>query len=1010
LPVLKVLGWDDGDTVLHLADAHHTLVEKLRWPDDPADTKSWRERWAAAFTLGHREVITTTQELVEELARLAVAIRKRANTILARESQRGPMQRLYAAFRTALIHDLTEDDFADVIAQTISYGLLAARFSHPGGISVQHLVDMIPATNPFLRELLEMFLNVAGRKEAFDFDELGIQDVVELLNHANAEAVKADFGNRTKNEDPIVHFYEHFLKAYDAKKKVQRGVFYTPQPVVSYIVRSVHELLQTEFGIEDGLASTVTWGEMMAAHPEIKLPKTRVHREGKAESEEVEISPDEFFVQVLDPATGTATFLVEVIEAIFSHLINKWNKDGPSTMPVIPNQQSANENKLFKDYWNAYVPHALLPRLYGYEIMMAPYTIAHMKLGLKLVEINTRLGQPDYEMKFEGRAHIYLTNSLEPPSDMGRQEIAGLFPALAHEARAVNEVKRRKRFTVVIGNPPYSLWSQNLTQSMRTIVDPYRSVAGEPIKERGALQFEKILQDDYVKFFRFSQVQLDEASCGILGLITNHAFLDNPTLRGMRFSLLSSFHRTFCINLHGSSSKKERCQDGSADENVFDIKQGVAIFHGLRLPRTKPQSLGADLWGTRSTKYTTLQRFSVYTLGYRPISPGPPLYLLKTYQGSFAEEYEHGWKLTDVFGQGSMGVVTARDHVSISFDDAPLLKAAREFRDSPLTDEAVCRKLEIPLKKGWDAARARMLIRQEINLKAFVKEIDYRPFDCRKVFYHKSLVWGMSWPTMRHILDHQNIGFSTTRTIEAGTFQHVFCSKRIIGHHFVSLKEVNHFFPLWLYDEENSLAIRESREPNLKEGFLRSIAICLGAPQTGTYKLPEHVTPENIFHYTYAVFHSPTYRTRYAEFLKMDFPRLPLPSNLELFRSLAKLGGELVALHIMESSKLENHITKWLGTTPSSEVDKVTYGGGTVWIDKTKSEGFRGVLDDVWNFHIGGYQVCEKWLKDRKGRRLSAEDIQHYQRIVVALNETIRLMGEIDQVIEEHGGWPGAFS
>jgi len=322
LAVLKVLGWDGSDTVLHLADAHRTLTEKLQWPEDPSDTKSWRNRWAKAFTLRHLEVISTTQELVEELARLAIAIRKRANTILAREAEKGPMRRLHAAFKTALIHDLSEDDFADVIAQTISYGLLAAKFSRPAGISVQNLLDMVPPTNPFLRELLGMFLNVAGHRDMFDFDELGIQDVVELLNHAQTDAVKVDFGNRTRNEDPVIHFYEHFLTAYDKKKKVQRGVFYTPQPVVSYIVRSIHELLQTEFGIEDGLASTITWGEMADRNTDLKIPDGA--------------KPEDYFVTILDPATGTATFLVEVIEVIFTQLQNKWKKSGPESMPPLP--------------------------------------------------------------------------------------------------------------------------------------------------------------------------------------------------------------------------------------------------------------------------------------------------------------------------------------------------------------------------------------------------------------------------------------------------------------------------------------------------------------------------------------------------------------------------------------------------------------------------------------------------------------------------------------------------
>ena len=320
------------------------------------------------------------------------------------------------------------------------------------------------------------------------------------------------------------------------------------------------------------------------------------------------------------------------------------------------------------------MPKHLLTRLHGYELLMAPYAIAHLKIGLKLYETGYRFGSDE-------RARVYLTNALEPAQDFsGRFEFA--IPALAHEAQAVNTIKERRRFTVVIGNPPYSLWSQNLAGNLRTIIDPYRSVNGEPIKERGALQFEKILQDDYVNFFRMSQIQIDQTGCGILGLITNHAFMDNPTLRGMRDFLLRSFPTIFCLNPHGNSAKKEKCPDGSADENVFDIQQGVGIFHGAitRREDTAARSC-ADLWGDRESKYRNLSKSSITSLGYRGFSPTPPFLLFKAQDGEFAIEYDRRWKIADMFRQGSMGVVTARDHISIAFEDEPLLRTATEFRD-----------------------------------------------------------------------------------------------------------------------------------------------------------------------------------------------------------------------------------------------------------------------------------------------------------------------------------------
>ncbi|MEI7733804.1 MAG: hypothetical protein WCO56_29840, partial [Verrucomicrobiota bacterium] len=490
--------------------------------------------------------------------------------------------------------------------------------------------------NLYVALFMRCCIALSGRQSAFDFDELGIQDVVEVLNRANADAVKADFGNRTRNEDPVIHFYEHFLAAYDKQKKIQRGVFYTPNAVVSYIVRGAHELLQTEFGIEDGLASTITWGEMLKKNPTLKLPKILVPKAGKAEGEEVDLSPDEFFVMILDIATGTATFPVEVIEVIFQHLKAKWEKHGLQGMPLLKIRDLGIRISDFRSYWNAYVPAALLPRLYGYELMMAPYTIAHMKLALKFSEINARLGQPDYQFKFEGRVHIYLTNTLEPPTGFQTQQFAEFFPALAHEAAAVNNVKRTKRFTVVIGNPPYAGHSSNQGDWIRSLVRDFYFVDGEPLGEQNP----KWLQDDYVKFIRLALHTLSISNSGVLGFITNHGFVENPTFRGIRFQLLADSPNLHILDLHGNSKKKEKCADGSPDENVFDIQQGVAIslftkgFQG-----TQRQIHHANLFGSREFKYNALANNTVASMKWNTVMPVAPFYLFTDEDAHLRQEY-----------------------------------------------------------------------------------------------------------------------------------------------------------------------------------------------------------------------------------------------------------------------------------------------------------------------------------------------------------------------------------
>jgi predicted helicase len=1014
LPVLKVLGWDDGDTVLHLADAHRTLAEKLRWPAKPVNLDAWRNQWASAFTLRHREVITTTTELVEELARLADATRRRARTILARESERGPLRRLYAAFKTALIHDLTEDDFADLIAQTISYGLLIARFSR-AAISAQNLVDMVPATNPFLRELLQTFLALAGRKSAFDFDELGIQDVVEVLNRANADAVKADFGNRTRGEDPVIHFYEHFLAAYDKKKKIQRGVFYTPQPVVSYIVRSVHELLQKEFDIEDGLASTVTWADMLKRHPGLKLPKIRALKAGKAEGEEVDLSPDEFFVMILDIATGTATFLVEVIEVIFQHLKAKWEKHGLQGMPII--RHSALRILTFKAYWNEYVPAALLPRLYGYELMMAPYTIAHMKLALKLSEINARLGQTDYLFKFEGRAHIYLTNTLEPPSNMGQQQLAGLFPALAHEAAAVNAVKHTKRFTVTIGNPPYAGNSANASVDeegnltfIGHMIEEYKKLDGKPVEEKQI----KWLQDDYVKFIRIGQEVLRLTGTGVLGYITNHSYLDNPTFRGMRWNLGQDFPRLFVLDLHGNQKKKERCPDGSEDQNVFDIIQGVGLLIAAKLGKVESsfaEVRHAELWGARSHKYETLSRMSIGSTTWRLLSPASPFFLFVPQNIDLRAEYDQALRITEAFLENNVGFVTARDAFAVAFEDSELRARINKFKSANLSDAEIAMEYGLKDTTSWDLHEARLAVRADRNNERHFTSCMYRPFDSRRIYYSRDILERPVYQIHRHMLAGRNLAMAIGRAgqvIDQGTWNILYAT-RFITEFNLFRRGGNNLLPLFLYEDpasrQKGLGMGDARRLNLSPKLLQLIAARLALPQGRQHGLPGGLTPEDIFHYTYAVFHSPGYRSRYAEFLKMDFPRLPVGGNLELFRALACLGGDLVALHLLESPKLDKPITEYIGGR-NPEVEKVSWSRNTVWLDKAQTTGFKSVREDVWNFHIGGYQVCEKWLKDRKGRTLTKADLTHYQRIVVALSETIRLMAEIDAVIEKHGGWP----
>ena len=596
LPTLRVLGWNNLDTGLHLDAVAKELTENLTWPAEGDDLNHWRKSWSDAFKLGHNEVINTAKDLSIRLAELASAIRDCIKAALDIENDSGPLTILMNAFKSSLVNDLDNNSFADMYAQTIAYGLLSARITDPTKSTVDDFTSHM-RTNPFLRELMETFLMIGGRKgksggPGIDFDELGIGDVVQLLDNVNIKAVLNDFGDKNRQEDPVIHFFVGFLQAYDKKIRKERGVFYTPQPVVSYIVRSVHEQLITEFGLEDGLADATTWGEMLLRRPDLQLPKLT-----DKPNETRSIAHDEFFVQVLDPATGTATFLIEVIEIIYRTLIAKWKKLG-----------------LDKDHqlhaWNDYVPKYLLPRLYGFELMMAPYAIAHMKISLKLAETG-------YNFESEERARIYLTNSIEPwLLQLKIPEIE----SLAHEALAVNEIKKFKKFTVIIGNPPYSVSSQNKGKYIDALMELYKKA----VKDEKNIQ---PLSDDYIKFICLSQKIIENSGIGLIGFITNNSLLSGLIHRGIREELLKSFKNIYILNLHGNSMLHEKSETGEIDENLFDIRIGLSIIflmknNILELSNTEY----SEIIGDKQKKFSALDDNFLSKTSWTKLKPISPQY------------------------------------------------------------------------------------------------------------------------------------------------------------------------------------------------------------------------------------------------------------------------------------------------------------------------------------------------------------------------------------------------
>ena len=862
--------------------------------------------------------ITSSKKLAEIMAGKARLLADVIGKSLTQDiDEQGEIYGQMCAFKEVLMHDITPEQFADIYAQTIAYGMFAARLHDktPDTFSRQEAASLIPRTNPFLRQ---MFQYIAG----YDLDERVawiVDDLAEAFRASDINKVMAGYGKRTRQQDPMIHFYEDFLSAYDQRLRKNCGVYYTPQPVVNYIVRAVDEILQSEFGLPMGLADT--------SKTKVKVLNQKVKKSDK-DTYEVETHK----VQILDPATGTGTFLAEVIHAIHDKMKGQ------------------------QGMWQSYVEKHLLPRLNGFELLMASYAMAHLKLDMVLAETG-------YEANSNERLRVYLTNSLEEHhADTGT-----LFAnALSNEANQANHIKRDAPVMVVLGNPPYSGESNNKGKWIMSLMEDYKREPNtdKPLNERNP----KWINDDYCKFIRLGQSFVDKNTEGVLAYINNHSFLDNPTFRGMRWSLMQSFDRIYIIDLHGNSKKKEVCPDGSKDENVFDIQQGVSINifvkNGKKPEGELAEVYHCDLYGLREFKYNYLLEHSFVTTDFTRIEPSAPFYFFMKRDTANEEVYNRGFSVNDMFPVSTVGVVTAKDAVLIDTSKSLLLdKVADHYQIQPD--------------------------------KMLIANIDYRPFDKRYVYYDVSKIERPREKVMRHFTIGDNVGLMTCRQTVID-WSHIGVSKYIVDDSRVSnkTKERGYVFPLYLYDAQDG----KTRRPNLDMEIVCQIADRIGLlfeeEKSGNI---EAFCPMDLLDYIYGILHSPSYREQFKEFLKVDFPRIPYPTDANEFRRIAEIGGELRRVHLMEASL--PLVTEFnVAGSNIVEAVKVTDGNGDglckVWINAEQY--FDNVPRVAWEFYIGGYQPAQKWLKDRKGMTLEWDDVMHYQRIISALCKTNELMKQLD--------------
>lgn len=845
------------------------------------------EKTIIDFTLSHKEPIKRGKHLAQIMGGKAKRIRSTVSDLLSREEETD-IHKVYKTIKKLLVHDLDEQSFADMYAQTLVYGLFVARFydETAGNFSRQEARELVPKSNPFLAHFFDHISGVNFEKKlSYIVDEL-----CEVFSHANIEDLMTQYfgkdlwGEDKEGPDPVIHFYEDFLREYDPDLRKKMGAYYTPMPVVRFIIRAIDEILQKDFNLPKGLADTSKYDNGL-------------HK-----------------VQVLDPATGTGTFISAVIRLIYEKILKAGQKGS----------------------WTSYVHHDLLPRIHAFELMMGPYTIAHLKLSMAFEKTgfkyfnNTRLG-------------IYLTNSLEESTqnDLGFGDL-GLSGSIAEEAKEASVVKNTTPIMVVLGNPPYSVSSSNKGEWVQNLIKVYK----EGLEDRNI----QPLSDDYIKFIRFSEHFIEKNKTGVVAMITNNSFIDGTIHRQMRKHLLETFDDIYILDLHGNSKKKEKAPDGGKDENVFDIQQGVSINIFVRKNESQT-GLGAvyhsEIFGKRELKFETLNKSDVGKIKWQKLDYSEPYFFFVPKDFGENVEYEKGFKIDELFKTYNAGTATGKDSTFVQMTIGEMTKTLQSLDNVYLEDK--------------------------------ILDYLYRPFDIRKMPYDNTLIQRLRTNVMDH-MRKDNMALVTCKKQTSFNFQHALVSNKVTDRCAVSLQtgEVGYVFPLYLYSDDGS------RVPNLKKEIVDDIEKTAGK-----------VTLEDIFDYIYAVLHSPTYREKYKEFLKIDFPRVPYPKDKKHFEGLVALGHELREIHLLESPKVSEFITTY-PISGTDTVEKISYKNGNVYINAEQY--FGNVPEVAWNFYIGGYQPAQKWLKDRKGRTLTNEDIEHYQKIIVALVETDRIMKGIDLI------------
>jgi len=954
---VQLISLTEGKLILHEENIEHFVRAMQHFLlQDPAQIKS-SNKLAEYMAIHAKTIRSVIVRILKEDANGLPVVNDNQKRVDLFPELYGLFSRIKADLRPLL----NTRSFADMYAQTIVYGLFIARYNDAASKTFNRYeaISKLQEESALLNRFFEHITNTGTKHPTLDSV---IDKLCALYQTCDISALL----DCDKRGDTIVHFYEDFLTFYDPALRKSLGVFYTPHQVVRYLVSMVDKLLVEDFGIEGGLSNN--------DHIQITVPCERhqVQKSARAKAEfrdTKEITVPR--VAILDPATGTGTFHAEII---------KYIKD-----TYFPGVRAA----FYDDYIKS--ENGLLSRMIGFEIMMTSYAVAHLNVRRTIEET---LGHvPDVQLP----SNIFLTNTLAPPnSSFERNEQMSLFDfsaAITDEAYKADTWKARRPIKVIIGNPPYLAASTNPFD-----IDAYKTEAD------GVTRFgerKHLLNDDYVKFFRFAEQIINKNNEGILAFVSNNGYLDNQTFRGMRGSLLRTFDKIYIVDLHGSSIKKEVAPNGEKDENIFDIMQGVSLFVGIKIAPNNnwAKIYHCDLWGRRQQKFQNLQEFN---LDYTELNLDPKMAYFIPVSGNEKKIYEKGISIIDLFGTYAAGAVSRRDDVAIAFTRDELTQRIDAVRNAT-NEETIC-NLWGKFASGQTADK----IRNDVLASGGMPTpIAFRPFDYRWTFYSGTSSGWLDRPgskqTMGHLLygtptpTGKNFGLVFARGDSSpNEFTMISISDTLIDNRLTAAQTAGaaSIAPLYLYS--NTPLGGEEWTPNLSPQALTQL----------TQHMSFQPTPIQIFDYIYGILHDPIYRQRFNEYLKRDFPRVPIINALKespddfivtenMFHTYVTAGERLRKLHLMQT-KTPAAIAIDPPTADDLEIGAIKYKDGVLQLNPNKR--ITGIPQDVWNYRIGGYQVLDKWFKSHKGKTMTIDDFDHIANVVGLLAETIKVQKDLENL------------